>query len=314
VRRRQLGDRAVPVLSLGSWNTWDRVEFGEAVTMIARAAELGCAFFDVAHYDMGPHAENARTDLIFGEAVREAGLAREDWLYCGKLWLWDYPRTGFGPQLRTALERVGTGHADFVVVGDYFGELDVERVVADVAEQIDAGRFTAWGVNNWRFADVRAAVDVARRRGLVPPSFAQLKYSLVRRSMAEGEYYAPLFASGELALQASDIFEGGLLVGNLRPDRKIGADVGGIREQIAGTWPAVRRAAGELGVSPAQLGIAFCLANPATANVLVGASRLAQLEENAAAVELVDALGAERIRTLTEEFSLDREVAADGTW
>jgi aryl-alcohol dehydrogenase-like predicted oxidoreductase len=283
---RRLGKIEVPVLSLGSWNTWDRVDFQEAVVMIDRAAELGCAFFDVAHYDMGPHAENSRTDLIFGRAVREAGLKREDWLYCGKLWLWEYPAKGFAQQLTRALDRVGTDRADMVVVGDYFNNIDIERVVDDVAEQIDAGRFATWGVNNWPYGDVKAAIDIANRRGLEPPRFAQLKYSLARRSMAEN--YRPLFDSGELTLQASDVFEGGVLVGNLQPGRKIGADVGGIRKQIVAAWPRVERLANELGASPAQLGIAFCLANPHTANVLMGVSRLAQLNENAGALEIIE--------------------------
>lgn len=302
------------MLALGSWNTWDRMEFDDAVALIVRAAELGCAFFDVAHYNMGPHAENARTDLIFGRAVREAGLARADWHFCGKLWLWDYPATGFTRQLETSLERVGTERADSVVVGDYFGELDVERVVTDVAEQIEAGRFDTWGVNNWRYDDLRRAIDVARGRGLVPPSFAQLKYGLVRRSMAEGGYYAPLFASGEIALQASDVLEGGMLAGKLIPDRKIGADVGGIRERVAASYGTVRRLADEFGASPAQLGIAFCLANPATANVLVGVSRQSQLEDNVGALALLDRVGATTLRRATADLWLDRDVAADGTW
>ncbi|WP_232544458.1 aldo/keto reductase [Streptomyces buecherae] len=316
VPRRRLGPGGpdVPVLALGSWNTWDRMEFDDAVSLIARAAEFDCAFFDVAHYNMGPHAENARTDLIFGRAVREAGLARSDWQFCGKLWLWDYPGTGFTQQMETSLERVGVDRADMVVVGDYLGDLDVERVVTDVAEQIEAGRFATWGVNNWRYADLRAALDIARERGLVPPSFAQLKYGLARRSMAEGRYYAPLFDSGELALQASDVFEGGLLVGNLRPNRKIGADVGGIRERVAASYDQVRRVAEEFGASPAQLGIAFCLANPGTANVLVGVSRRAQWEDNVGAVALLDRVGAAALREAVADLWLDRDVAADGTW
>lgn len=316
VSRRRIGADGpdVPVLGLGSWNTWDRMSFDAAVDLVGYAVELGCAFFDVAHYNMGPHAENARTDIIFGDAVRAAGLDRSDWTYCGKLWLWDYPRTGFTEQMQTSLERVGVERADLVVVGDYFGELDVARVVADVAEQIDAGRFAGWGVNNWRHADLRAAIDAARRHGLVPPSFAQLKYGLARRAMAEGECYASMFASGELALQASDVFEGGVLVGNVNPQRKIGADVGGIRDRIVAAWPQVQRLADELGASPAQLGIAFCLANPATANVLVGVSRRSQLADNVGALALLSRIGAQRLRELTADLWLDREVAADGSW
>jgi aryl-alcohol dehydrogenase-like predicted oxidoreductase len=304
----------VPVLALGSWNTWDRMDFDDAVGLVARAVGLGCGFFDVAHYNMGPHAENARTDVIFGEAVRSAGIPRDQWLYCGKLWLWDYPATGFTAQMQTSLDRVGVEAADTVVVGDFFAELDLERVVADVAEQIDAGRFSTWGVNNWRYGDVRAALDIARARGLVPPSFAQLKYGLARRSMAEGQCYAPLFQTGELALQASDVFEGGLLVGNLAPTRKIGADVGGIRERIAATWPDVEALAAKLDASPAQLGIAYCLANPATANVLVGVSGQQQLEDNLGALGLLERIGAQRLRELTAELWIDREVPADGSW
>ncbi|MDI3387812.1 aldo/keto reductase [Streptomyces sp. B-S-A8] len=307
------GGPDVPALALGSWNTWDRMAFDDAVSLVAQAAELGCAFFDVAHYNMGPHAENARTDLIFGRAVREAGLARADWQFCGKLWLWDYPTTPFTQQMETSLERVGVESADMVVVGDYLGELDVERVVTDVAEQIHAGRFAVWGVNNWRYRDLRAAIDIARERDLIPPVFAQLKYGLVRRSMAEGPYYAPLFDSGELALQASDVFEGGMLVGNLAPDRKIGADIGGIRKRITASYGEVRRLADQFGATPAQLGIAFCLANPATANVLVGVSRYAQLQDNLKAFALLDRVGAPELRRAAADLWLDRHVAADGT-
>lgn len=316
VPRRRLGPGGpdVPVLALGSWNTWDRMDFDDAVALVHRASELDCAFFDVAHYNTGPHAENAQTDVIFGRMVREAGLARQDWQLCGKLWLWDYPETSFTHQMRTSLERIGVESADAVVLGDYMGELDVERVVADVAEQVDAGRFSTWGVNNWPYKDLRAAIDTAHERGLVPPTFAQLKYSLVRRSLAEGAHYAALFDAGELSLQASDVFEGGMLVGNLRPERKIGADMGGIREHIAAAYPDVSALAEELDATPAQLGIAFCLANPATSNVLVGVSRQTQFEDNIGALELLDRVGAATLRERAAELWLDRDVATDGTW
>jgi len=304
----------VPVFSLGSWNTWDRMEPDDAVALIHRAHEVGAAFFDVAHYNLGPHAENARTDLLFGEAVRAAGLAREDYLLCGKLWLWEYPQTSFADQLAVSLDRIGVDRADLVVVGDYFGEVDVRRIVRDVAAEIEKGRFDSWGVNNWLIGDVRLALVVAEEEGLIPPTFAQLKYGLVRRSMAEGDPYGALFADGRLALQASDVFEGGILAGTLAPARKIGADVGGIRERIVAAYPEVERIAASLDATPTQLGLAFVLTHPAAANVLFGVSRLDQFEDNLGALALLDRVGADAIRERTAHLWLDRDVAPDGTW
>lgn len=169
-------------------------------------------------------------------------------------------------------------------------------------------------MNNWAIDDVRLAIDFAKDEGLTPPSFAQLKYGLVRRTMAEGSYYGDLFASGALALQASDVFEGGILAGKLSPTRKIGADVGGIRDRIVAAYPKVQQIAHSLDATPTQLGLAFVLAHPATANVLFGVSRAEQLEDNLGALALLDRVGAEGVRAATAELWLDREVNADGTW
>ena len=321
VPRRRLGPGGpeVPVFALGSWNIWDRMDAPDRRALIERALNAGVAFFDVAYYNMGPHAEASRTDLLFGEALRDLGLARGDYQLCGKLWLWEYPQTGFSEQMRVSLDRIGAGRGgpesfETVVVGDFMGEVNIAQVVRDVQAEIDRGSFASWGVNNWPAEALRTALDTAAREGLTPPSFAQLKYGLVRRSMAEGEFYGRWFADGVLALQASDAFEGGILVGKLAPARKIGADVGGIRERIVAAFPEVARIAQGLGATPAQLGLAFCLANPATANVLFGASRVAQLDDNLGAIALLEREGADRIRELTAELWLDREVRADGIW
>jgi aryl-alcohol dehydrogenase-like predicted oxidoreductase len=298
---------------LGSWNTWDRMDFGDAVRLLKTAVDAGVTLFDVAHYNFGPHAENSRTDVIFGEAVREAGIAREDYLLCGKLWLWDYPCTGFARQLETSLGRIGTDHADLVVVGDYRDRPDIPRVVTEVAEQVRAGRIGGWGVNNWLAADLDLACGFADREGLPGPEFAQLKYSIARRSMAEGEFYRKRFASGRLVLQASDVFEGGVLLGNSAPTRKIGADPGGIRESIVDASAELTAIASEFGATRAQLALAFCLAYAPVANVLFGVSRADQLADNLGALDLAREHG-EEIRSALSHLWLDRKVNPDGTW
>ncbi|MGH3688941.1 MAG: aldo/keto reductase [Microbacterium sp.] len=303
----------VPPLALGSWNTWDRMAPDEAVALIHRAVELDAGFFDVAYYNMGPHAENSKTDILFGQALRASGVDRADIALCGKLWLWDWPNQGFRAQLVESLERAGLDRFDTLVVGDYLDAPDVPRLVAEVNELITEGLVDSWGINNWRIEHTRAALAEAAEQGAAGPVFAQLKYGIARRSMAEGDAYGPLFTDGTLTLQASDVFEGGILATGRMPARKIGADVGGIREQIAAVYPEVARIAGEFGVTPAALGIAFCLSNPATANVLFGASRRTQLEENHAALALARDHGAE-VQGALAGCWVDREVRADGAW
>jgi aryl-alcohol dehydrogenase-like predicted oxidoreductase len=301
------------VFGLGSWNTWDRMDFADAVRLLRTAVDAGVTLFDVAHYDFGPHAENSRTDVLFGEAVRAAGIARDDYVLCGKLWLWDYPRAGFARQLETSLERIGTGHAELVVVGDYRDRPDVPRIVTEVAEQIRAGLAGGWGVNNWLAADLDRALEFADREGLPAPEFAQLKYSIARRSMAEGEYYGKHFASGRLVLQASDVFEGGVLLGNRAPARKIGADPGGIRESIVAAADELAGIAAGFGATRAQLALAFCLAYEPVANVLFGVSRATQLADDLGALDLARKHG-EEIRSAVGHLWLDREVSPDGSW
>ncbi|WP_131738828.1 aldo/keto reductase [Actinomadura roseirufa] len=307
--RRRLGvdGPEVPLLALGSWNTWDRMDREDAAALVRSAVDRGVNLFDVAHYNFGPHAENAVTDVLFGEAVREAGVAREDYLLCGKLWLWEYPASSFAEQMKVSLGRIGTDHADLVVVGDFMERPDLRAVIADVAELVRAGRFAAWGVNNWSAGDVLFACRFAAAEGLVPPSFAQLKYSLARRSVPEGEPWGGLFAGEGLGLQASDVLEGGILAGRLNPERKIGADPGGIRDRIRAAFPEVERIAADFGATPAQLAIAYTLTHPAVANVLVGVSRAEQLEDNLAALGLAARHGAE-LREALAGLWLDRGV------
>lgn len=312
--RRQLGPGGplVSPLGLGSWHIWDRVEFAEAVALIRRAVDAGINLFDVAYYNMGPHPDDSPTDLIWARAVKAAGLKRDDFVFCGKLWLWDYPAQDFTRQLQVALDRVGIERADTAVIGDY-KSIDIPAVVDDVGRQIAAGRLGSWGTNNWPFADFQAARAYAEQHGLPQPSFVQLKYGIARRAMAEGPHYGGLFGSGALGLQASDVFEGGILAGNKHTQRQIGADPGGIRQAIIDAADEVTKIAAGFGATPAQLGIAFVLGNPAVANVLFGARTLSQLDDNLGGLELFAKHGDE-VRKAVAHLWLDRDkVNPDGT-
>ncbi|MFD0534734.1 aldo/keto reductase [Actinomadura luteofluorescens] len=108
-------------------------------------------------------------------------------------------------------------------------------------------------------------------------------------------------------MQASDVLEGGILAGNTRPSRQIGRDPGEIRPRILEAAEGIAGLGAELDATPAQLCIAFTLTHPATATVLFGARGMKQLTDNIAALDVLERVGAERLRSLMEPFWADRD-------
>ncbi len=308
VPRRRIGksELEASVFALGSWHIYDRMHFEDAVELVRMAVDRGITLFDVGVYGV-PGGPPAFTDVLFSAIVRAAGLSRDDFLLSEKLWLegWD-PSAGFRPQLERALVRVGTEHADLVILGDLRrDDVELRDLVQDLGALREAGLIRAWGVNNWSAANVRALLDLAAEDGLPGPDIAQLKYSVSRRSIPDGEPFAELWRRG-LSMQASDVLEGGYLAGKQRTEREVGRDPGGIRQRIIDDVPAFVALAAELEASPAQLAIAFSLTHPATANTLFGASSVAQLEANLASLELLERVGADTIRDRVAPFWADR--------
>lgn len=309
IPQRRLGASEITtgVFALGSWHTYDRMDFGDAVAMVRAAVDAGANLFDVGVYQ-GPGMPPVFTDVLFSAIVRAAGLRRDQWLLSSKLWLEGYGDAGFRPQLENALFRVGADHADLVVLGDLRDSaIDLRTVVLDLAGLAEAGLIRAWGVNNWSATTVQQLLDLAREEGVPGPVVAQLKYSVARRSIPDGAPFARIWEQG-VALEASDSLEGGILAGKVSPGRQIGRDPGGIREAIVAHVPAFTAAAEQLDASPAQLALAFTLTHPATATTLFGATGLAQLNANLAAWDLVERAGAARLRELVAPFWTDRGV------
>ncbi|MGW2314849.1 aldo/keto reductase [Actinomadura luteofluorescens] len=308
IPRRRLGAAGpeASVLSLGSWHTYDRMDFADSVAMVRHAVDSGIDLFDVAVYGMPGHPP-VFTDVLFSAIVRAAGIARDDYLLSTKLWLEGYPGRSLRDQLAGALFRVGADHADVAVLGDIRrDDIDLRRLAEDLAALEKEGLLGCWGVNNWSATAIRTIREHALAAGSPGPQLAQLKYSPCRRSIPDGEPFAAVFAEG-VAMQASDVLEGGILAGNTRPSRQIGRDPGEIRPRILEAAEGIAGLGAELDATPAQLCIAFTLTHPATATVLFGASGMKQLTDNIAALDVLERVGAERLRSLMEPFWADRD-------
>jgi aryl-alcohol dehydrogenase-like predicted oxidoreductase len=130
------------------------------------------------------------------------------------------------------------------------------------------------------------------------PVVEQPQYNLLHRERVEHEY-APLYASYGMGTTIWSPLASGLLSGKYNqgiPDgsrltqpgyewlRDMVLGEGGERLDKVKHLPAI---AAEVGATPAQLAIAWCLANPNVSTVLLGASRKEQLEQNLSALELL---------------------------
>lgn len=299
----------IPAMAIGSWHTWDRAVMEEVVQIIRRAIDVGVRMFDVGVYRAGWDGEpyDSPTDIVFARAMQLSGIRRSEYLLSAKGWI-EPTSQSLVAQVDELLYRQGTDYADFLIVGGIVDQdtFQVESMVAQIAEALRSGKIRYWGLNNWPAARVREAQACATRQGIDAPQLAQLHYGLCHRTIGEGEPYTTLCEETGLSLQASHIFDGGLILGKGKGWRKVMVDVGRAHASIAAAQDRLREVAAGFGMTTAQFAFAYPLTNPRTANVLVGLRTMEQFEELLAAYPLLERVDIAEFRAAAEEFWFDR--------
>lgn len=301
-RRIGTNGPTVSALSMGSWHTYGRLSFEAGVALVRRAFELGVNTFDVAYYRDQPH-----TEVLFGRILDVVGKSRDEYRLIEKLWFTTYPEKSLAKQFQESLVRLGRDRADMLLSEHPRPGMNVEALTEEIADIVVSGRAGCWGAMNWSIADIRRAYEHTDRLGLPKPQLAELKYNIARSGVVDSERFHALCAETGITLVASDTMEGGVLAGKLQPARKIGIDTGNIRDDIKALAPRMAAVAAEFEVTPAQIAIAFCAANRLTSSVLCGVTRIAQLEENVAALKLAADHG-QRLREAVSMFAVGGHV------
>lgn len=316
---RHLGKAGVKVseLSLGAWVTYgNQVGVKEAKDIMAAAYDAGVNFFDNA--EAYAHGE---AEVIMGKALKELGWAREQYLVSTKIF-WG----GKGPNdvglsykhiyegVNNALKRFGLEYVDLVFAHRPDPETPIEETVWAFNQVLQQGKALYWGTSMWSAAEIMHAVDFAHRNHLRSPSMEQPEYNMFARKRFEKEYailykelgygtttWSPL-ASGVLTGKYNDGIAPDGTRSNL-PNYKWLQDrtLDPKKLEIARKLKPV---ADDLGVSMAQMSLAWLLKNPNVSTVITGASRVEQVHENMKAIDVVEKLD-ESVMTRIEEILSD---------
>lgn len=318
---RHLGKAGVKVseLSLGAWVTYGR-QFGvdQAKAIMAAAFDAGVNFFDNAEAYAAGEAE-----VIMGQALKSLGWARKDYLVSTKIF-WG----GEGPNdqglsykhiiegVNAALKRLQLDYVDFVFAHRPDRETPIEETVFAFNQVIREGKAFYWGTSEWSAAEIMRAVDFARRNSLRPPSMEQVEYNIFHRQRFEQEY-APLYRELGYGTTTFSPLYGGLLTGKYNQGQipegsRAGMDdFGWMKKRVQdesrlALARKLAQVADDLGVTMAQMSLAWLLKQPHVSTVITGASNLPQLEENMKAVAVKDQLTddvLERIAEISQDIN-----------
>ncbi len=294
MERRPLGSSELQVsrLSLGSWRTFERIPREDALAVMSAAREHGFNFLDDARYDDETGTAPIPTgysEVLFGELFRAAGWDREDTVVSNKLWWEFWPEQSAAAELDGSLARMGFEYVDLIYANPPPDDLPITEMVAAVAALVADGKARAWGIVNWEAAPFSEAVRAAEEQRIPPPCAAQLPYNLVRREWVESDEMTTALEASGAGVVASFVMAGGVLTGKYDTSEtgRAAAEIDDPRHAAAReTGARLRALAAEIGTTPAALAIAFALANLAVTSVLFGATSPAQIEQNAAALEL----------------------------
>jgi 1-deoxyxylulose-5-phosphate synthase len=296
VNSRALGDSELRVseICLGTWTT-----FGESVTddvaasIVDAAFDAGINFFDTSN-NYGVPA--GRAEEALGQAL--SGRARDSFVVgtkvCGELPNGDrgLSRTQILKQIDNSLRRLQLDHVDLYQCHRYDDDVPLEETLGALTEVVEAGKVRFVGVSNWQGDQIRRAVALARKNGFAKIVSSQPQYSLLHRA-PEQDVIPASRENGVSQIPWSPLAQG-VLTGKYRPgeswDEGTRAAARGdgfmsqyLSDKVLEDVDRLRPIADRLGITMAQLALAWLLHELNVASVIVGASRPEQVRDNAAA-------------------------------
>jgi L-glyceraldehyde 3-phosphate reductase len=291
---------ALPAVSLGLWHNFgdDRPIDGQRA-ILRRAFDLGITHFDLAN-NYGPPYGSA--EVNFGRLMREDLRPYRDELVISTkagydMWPGPYGEWGSRKYLTASLDqslaRMGLDYVDIFYSHRFDPATPLEETMGALDAAVRAGKALYVGISS--YSPERTAEAAAILRGLGTPLLIhQPSYSLLNRWI-EGGLLDTLDEVGAGCITFSPLAQGmltdkyldGIPAGSRASQGKsLSPDL--LSEQNLTHVRALAAMAASRGQSLAQLALAWTLRDPRVTTTLIGASSVAQLEDNVAALGMLD--------------------------
>jgi len=292
------------VLSFGAWVTFGKqVGRSQARELLALAHDRGVNFFDNAET-----YNNGVAEQLMGDVLTDLRFARDSYCVSSKVFFGalDHPlptqrglsRKHVIEACHQALQRLRVDYLDMYFCHRPDPDTPIAETVAAMDTLIRQGKVLYWGTSEWPAEAIHEAHRVARENHFYAPVVEQPQYNLLHRERVEVEY-APLYEAYGMGTTIWSPLSSGLLTGKYNngvpaDSRITQPGYEWLRDRVLGKGKeridkvrALQPIADELGVELAQLAIAWCLLNPHVSTVMLGASKIEQLEKNLGALDLL---------------------------
>jgi L-glyceraldehyde 3-phosphate reductase len=282
----------LPRLALGLWHNFGGVDpLENQRAMLRRSFDLGITHFDLAN-NYGPPPGSA--EINFGRLLREDFSAHRDELIISSkagYRMWDGPYGEWGSRknllasLDQSLKRMGLDYVDIFYHHRPDPATPLEESMGALAHAVRSGKALYAGLSNYNAEQTRRAAAILKDLG-VPLLIHQPKYSMFVRE-PEGALLPALTELGAGCIPFSPLAQGLLTdryLAGIPADSRAGKGsiflkAEGITSQLVDQLRALNAIASARGNTLAQLAVLWILRRPEVTTVLIGASRVAQIDD-----------------------------------
>jgi len=311
MKYRKLGKSGLKIseLSFGSWVTFNKqVDSRLAERMFGTCFDAGVNFFDNAEgYEAG------ESEIVMGKALNSLNRPRDSYCVSSKVFFGSNKKpspTQIGLSKKhvteachQALKRLQVDYLDLYFCHRADPDTPIGETVWAMHNLITQGKVLYWGTSEWTAEQITEAYEFAEKNHLSPPTMEQPQYNLLDRKRFEVEY-GPIFDKYRMGTTIWSPLASGALTGKYLEGIPEGSraslegyewlkkhmlesERGQERMKKVSTLLPIAQ---ELGVSLSKLAIAWCLLNKNVSTVILGASKIEQLEENLTAQEVLPLL------------------------